>query len=108
MTAGVVAVCGATGRQGGAVSRSLLRNGWPVRALTRRPDKKPAQDLAESGAEVVQADMDDPDSLRSAFEGADGVFNVQNGIASGFDKEISRGRNVADADKATGVRHLVH
>ena len=31
-------VTGATGRQGGAVARHLLGEGWKVRALTRNPD----------------------------------------------------------------------
>lgn len=30
-----VLVTGATGQQGGAVTRHLLTDGWPVRALTR-------------------------------------------------------------------------
>jgi uncharacterized protein YbjT (DUF2867 family) len=60
------------------------------------------------GAAVVRADMDDPGTLREAFEGAHGVFSVQNGIASGFDREIAQGRNVADAAKAAGVAHLVY
>jgi uncharacterized protein YbjT (DUF2867 family) len=52
--------------------------------------------------------MNDPASLRRAFEGATGVYSVQNGIASGFDQEVRQGRNVADAAEAAGVRHLVY
>jgi uncharacterized protein YbjT (DUF2867 family) len=52
--------------------------------------------------------MDDPKSLRSAFEGADGVYSVQNGILSGFEREVEQGRNVADAARAAGVRHFVY
>ncbi|HJP64896.1 MAG TPA: NmrA/HSCARG family protein [Actinomycetota bacterium] len=108
MGAELISVCGATGRQGGAVARTLVRDGRRVRALTRRADRGPARDLAAAGAEVVQADMDDPASLRAAFDGADGVFSVQNGIASGFDREVQQGRNVADAAQAAGVAHLVY
>src|SRR5919108_5913239 len=99
-----IAVCGATGRQGGAVVRSLLRRGWEVRALTRKPARARARSLQSLGAQIVLADMDEPKSLRAAFAGAAGVFSVQNGIASGFDREIAQGRNVADAARATGVR----
>ena len=103
-----VAVCGATGRQGGAVTRSLLGRGWTVRALTRRPEQPAARTLANLGATVVTADMDDPDSLRRAFEGADGVFSVQNGMVAGFEREVDQGRNVADAANSVGVSHLVY
>jgi uncharacterized protein YbjT (DUF2867 family) len=108
MGADLIAVCGATGRQGGSATRSLLRNGFRVRALTRRPSRRKARALAETGAEVVQADMDDPATLRTAFDGAHGVYSVQNGLKSGFDREVAQGRNVADAAKETGVRHLVY
>lgn len=103
-----IVVCGATGRQGGSVARSLLQAGWTVRAMTRRPNTRKAAVLSDLGAHVVQGDMDDPKSLRDAFDGAYGVYSVQNGIASGFDREVAQGRNVADAAKATGVRHLVY
>jgi predicted amino acid dehydrogenase len=75
-----VAVCGATGRQGGAVARRLIERGWKVRALTRRPDSKKARVLAEGRAEVVRADMTDRRSLEAAFQGAYGVYSVQNPI----------------------------
>jgi uncharacterized protein YbjT (DUF2867 family) len=103
-----VAVCGSTGRVGGAVARSLLEHGWNVRALTRKPRRSPAGVLAGLGAEVVEANMDDPASLRKHFAGAHGVFSVQNGLKSGFDKEVRQGRNVADAAQTCGIRHLVY
>jgi uncharacterized protein YbjT (DUF2867 family) len=108
LAADVIAVCGATGRQGGAATRSLLRAGWNVRALTRNPNRRRARALAELGADVVRADMNDPVSLRAAFEGAHGVYSVQNGLKSGFNQEVAQGRNVADAAKDVGVRHLVY
>lgn len=103
-----VAVCGATGRVGGAVARNLLEQGWHVRALTRKPKSEKARDLAGMGAEVLKADMNEPASLREPFAGAYGVFSVQNGLKSGFDKEVRQGRNVAGAAHESGVRHLVY
>lgn len=104
----VVAVTGATGRQGGAVTRHLLAEGWRVRALTRDPSSAKAKLLAESGAEVVRADMADVDSLRPAFAGVHGVFSVQNPMICGLDEEIAQGRNVGDAAAEAGVRHVVY
>jgi uncharacterized protein YbjT (DUF2867 family) len=105
---GTVVVCGATGRQGGAVARHMLARGWPIRALSRSPDSAKCQALRERGAEIVGADMADRAALDRAFEGAYGVFNVQNPQIAGFDGEVAQGRNVADAAKAAGVRHLVY
>jgi uncharacterized protein YbjT (DUF2867 family) len=104
----VVVVTGATGRQGGAVARHLLSDGWRVRALTRKPKGKPARRLAALGAEVVGADMARRATLDVAFRDAYGVFSVQNPMTAGFDGEIDQGKNVADAAKKAGVQHVVY
>ena len=101
-------VCGATGRQGGAVARHLLRDGWHVRALTRTPTGTPGEALAQVGAEVVGADMGDPASLRASMRGAYGVYSVQNPMISGHEAEIAQGRHVADAALEAGVEHVVY
>ena len=104
----VVVVTGATGRQGGAVTRALLAGGWTVRAMTRRPHQGAARALAAAGADVVTADMEDPASLDRAFAGAYGVYSVQNFMISGLDGEVRQGRNVADAAHRAGIGHLVY
>ena len=106
----IIAVTGATGQQGGAVARKLLADGWKVRALTRDVDKPAVQELASLGAEVVSGDMDERAQLDAAFEGAYGVFSVQNFWLPnvGFEGEIRQGKNVADAAKAAGIQHLVY
>lgn len=105
---GVIAVVGATGRQGGAVVRHLLADGWRVRALTRDPESDRSRGLEARGAEVMVCEMERPDTLVHAFAGAYGVFSVQNPMIAGFEGEVRQGKNVADAAKATGVRHLVY
>jgi uncharacterized protein YbjT (DUF2867 family) len=106
----MIAVTGATGQQGGSVARKLLADGWKVRALTRDVNKPAAQELASLGAEVVPGDMEDRAQLDAAFEGAYGVFSVQNFWLPnvGFEGEIRQGKNVADAAKAASVQHLVY
>ena len=106
----VIAVNGATGQQGGAVTRKLLADGWKVRALTRDVNKPAAQELASIGAELVAGDMEDRAQLDAAFKDAYGVFSVQNFWLPnvGFDGEIKQGKNVAEAAKAAGVQHLVY
>lgn len=104
----VVAVAGATGRQGSAVARHLLDSGWRVRALTRDPGSVAARTLQDRGAELRRVEFDDLPSLRDAFQGAHGVFNVQNPMTSGIDAEIRHGSNVADVAAEAGVDHVVY
>ena len=104
----VIAVVGATGLQGTAVTRRLLQEGWGVRALTRSPDGDKARALAALGAEVVKTDSADPASLARAFDGVHGAYNVQNHHISGYDGELAQGKNVADAVAGTGGAHLVY
>jgi uncharacterized protein YbjT (DUF2867 family) len=99
---------GATGLQGGAVTRRLLQDRWPVRALTRKPDGEKARALAQLGAEVVKADTSDPVSLERAFDGVHGVFSVQNHHISGYDGEVQQGKQVAAVAKRVGVSQLVY
>jgi uncharacterized protein YbjT (DUF2867 family) len=105
----LILVCGATGKQGGAVARSLLERGFRIRALTRDPHKPEAQALADQGAEVVPGDMEDRSSMeRALVEGIYGVFSVQNFWETGYDSEVQQGKIVADAAKAAGVEHFVY
>jgi uncharacterized protein YbjT (DUF2867 family) len=103
-----IVVTGATGHQGGAVARHLLRGGWRVRALTRDPTSARARALAALGAEVVRGDMGDPASLRPVFAGAHGAYSVQNPMIGGLEAEVRQGRTVADVASEAGVRHLVY
>jgi uncharacterized protein YbjT (DUF2867 family) len=104
----IAAVVGATGRQGGAVPRSRLADGWQVRALTRQPQSAAARRLAALGAVVTRADLIMPDTLSNAFRDASGVYSVQNPVISGLETEIERGKYVAEAAKRAGVRHVVY
>jgi uncharacterized protein YbjT (DUF2867 family) len=104
----LIVVAGATGKQGGAVARSLLDRGFRVRGLTRNPQKPEAQALADQGAEVVQGDMEDRSAMDRVLEGAYGIFSVQNFWETGYDREVQQGKTVADAAKAAGVEHLVY
>src|SRR5690554_2213956 len=76
-----IAVVGATGSQGGGLARAILNDPdgpFRARALTRQPDADKAAELARRGAEVVEADLDDLESLKRAFRGAHGAFCVTN------------------------------
>ena len=98
----LIAVIGATGQQGGGVVRALQASGqFKVRALSRDPDKH--RQLTE---EVVQADLDRPETLNAAFAGADGVFLVTSFWGPGTD-EFKQATAAVRAAKEAGVKHFI-
>jgi uncharacterized protein YbjT (DUF2867 family) len=103
-----IVVTGVTGLQGGAVARRLLEDGWQVRGLTRNAASKQARALRALGAEVVRGDMAEAASLRPVFEGAYGVYSVQNPFIGGPEAEVKQGKNVAEVARDVGVQHLVY
>lgn len=110
----IVLVFGATGQQGGAVASALRQQGWAVRALVRNPDSVNAQALSSKGIAVVQGDLSDTQSMRSAMTGVYGVFSVQpsSGQGAAYNvtdaDEIAYGKAIADLAVESGVQHLVY
>ncbi|XP_039592672.1 nmrA-like family domain-containing protein 1 isoform X1 [Polypterus senegalus] len=104
-----VVVFGATGAQGGSVAKALLSDGsFHVRAVTRNPRKRAARELARLGAEVVKADLERPESLRLALDGASAIFLVTDYWELGDkEREVTQGKAVGDLAKKVGVRHVV-
>jgi len=102
-------ITGATGRQGGAVLRHLLKQrGWKLRALVHRADPRGVDGLKQQGVEFVQGDLEDVSSLEAAVRGVYGVYSVQNFWAVGAKREVQQGKNLAAVAKKAGVQHLVY
>ena len=101
-----VVVIGATGKQGGAVLKSLLERGHEVRAVTRNPDSAKARELAKAGITLVRASLEDTAALTKVLEGATSLFAMTTPYEGGTQAETRQGTSAADAAKATGV-HLV-
>ena len=107
----IIAVAGATGAQGGGLTRAILADpsgGFAVRALTRDVNSDKSKALAAAGAEVVVADVDDVESLKKAFKGAYGAYCVTF-FWDHFspEKEGQQARNMAIAAKDAGVKHAI-
>ncbi|MFD3523092.1 NmrA/HSCARG family protein [Streptomyces sp. NPDC058653] len=106
-----IAVLGATGRQGGGLVRAILDDPaapFAVRAITRDADSDRAQQLANAGATVAEADLSDPAGLRQAFAGAHGAYLVTNFFASmSADVEKGQARAAAQAAKDAEVPHVI-
>ncbi|BGP17627.1 hypothetical protein JCM10213_001278 [Rhodosporidiobolus nylandii] len=100
----MIAVVGATGTQGRSVVASLLSStDTSVRALSRDPANAASVLGSNSRLTIVKADLDEPESLKTALEGAQAVFAM---TATG-PAEQQQGRNLVDAIKASGIEHLV-
>ncbi len=107
----VIAVLGATGAQGGGLVRAILNDsngGFAARVLTRDVNGAKAKEFAKLGAEVVAADVDNPESLKKAFEGAYGAYCVTFFWAHfSAEKEMAEAKAMAEAAKAAGLRHVI-
>src|SRR5690348_1908381 len=107
----IIAVVGATGAQGGGLARAILADphgGFAVRALTRDLNSEKAKALARRGAEVVATDLDDPESLMKAFDGAYGAFCVTFYWAHySPEKELAEAAYMAQAAKQSGLKHVI-
>jgi uncharacterized protein YbjT (DUF2867 family) len=103
-----VLVTGATGNQGGAVARALLKKGHKVRALTRKPDSTGALALKQLGAELAVGSFDDRDALVRAMTGVDAVFIMGTPFEAGMETETRQGIAAVDAARAAGVKHVVY
>ncbi len=68
-------VAGITGQVGGATARTLLEQGFGVRALVRDPRK--AVDWAARGVEVRCGDLTDSKAVAAALAGVEGAFLMQ-------------------------------
>jgi uncharacterized protein YbjT (DUF2867 family) len=104
----IILVTGATGNQGGAIARRLLSQGFRVRAMTRNPDSDKARFLTRLGAQVVQGDFDEPQSLERALEGVWGAYSVQNSWEAGVEKEEEQGKLFAELARGKGIGHFVY
>jgi uncharacterized protein YbjT (DUF2867 family) len=107
----IIAVVGATGSQGGGLVRAIQRDAsgeFTARALTRDVRSTKAKELAKLGAEVVAADVDNPESLKKGFRGAYGAFCVTFFWAHfSPDKEQAEAKAQAEAAKAAGLQHVI-
>ena len=108
----IILVTGATGTQGGAVIRHLLKNGHKVRAITRKPEAPstltPLLAKYPENLEIVRGDYNDLDSLKAALTGVTGVFSVQNYDFEDESGEKRQADTLINLAKHAGVQTFVH
>ncbi len=109
----LVLVTGATGFVGSAVARTLLADGFRVRALARAAS--PRRNLEGLNVEIVEGDLGDAASLSTALAGTRYLFHVAADyrLWAKDPEEIVRNnragtQTVMDAALAAGVERLVY
>jgi NAD(P)H dehydrogenase (quinone) len=100
-----IGVTGATGKLGRLVVHELLDSqpAGDIVAIVR--DEAKAADFAATGVQVRVADYDDPAALRSALAGVDKLLLIS---SSEVGRRFPQHKNVIDAAKEAGVKHLVY
>jgi uncharacterized protein YbjT (DUF2867 family) len=107
----MILIVGVTGVLGSETARQLLAAGHKVRGLTRYPEN--AADIKKLGAEIVQGDLIDKDSLVLACQGVDVVLAAAHQLM-GAGKYASQAvddqghRTLIDVAKESGVKHFVY
>lgn len=106
-------VTGASGFVGAAVARNLLQAGWQVRVLLRASsDRRNLQGLA---VECVEADLQQPASLRPALQGCEALFHVAAEYrlwtrepASLYRSNVEGTRHLLTAAGESGIARIVY
>src|SRR5260370_5412771 len=90
-----VVVTGGTGKQGGAVVKSLLERGHEVRAVTRSTESAKARELANAGVTLVRASLEDTAALTKALECATSLFAMTTPFEGGTQFETPQAISTA-------------
>jgi uncharacterized protein YbjT (DUF2867 family) len=107
----IITVFGATGAHLILFFNSIMEDkdgSFTARAVTRDVNSDKAKQLAQLGAEVVAADIDDPQAVLKALDGAYGAYFVTFFWAHfSVDKEKTEAAIFADAAKKAGLKHAI-
>lgn len=102
------AIMGTTGQTGSAALAAALAAGHEVKAIVREPSQ--AATLAEKGAVLAKADLDNVAALTAAFASADAVYvlnPVPHTAEDVFAAAAKNGAAIAEAIRRAGVPHVV-
>ncbi|MBR8833059.1 MAG: NmrA/HSCARG family protein [Stigonema ocellatum SAG 48.90 = DSM 106950] len=110
---GKILLIGVTGGTGGNVVKGFLEQGVTnLRAITRTIDmNRPSlSKMNDAGVELVEANLDDENSLAAAFAGISAIYCHATSADSAKPDplEVERAKRVAQAAKGANIKHLVY
>ncbi|UKM65381.1 NmrA/HSCARG family protein [Flavobacteriaceae bacterium GSB9] len=107
----IITVFGATGAQGGGLARAILKDinsKYKVRAVTRDPQSEKAKALSQMGAEVVEADLNNPKSIKKVLKGATRAYFVTFFWEHfSAEKEYQQIKDFIEVAKESNLEHIV-
>ncbi|MEZ6153639.1 MAG: SDR family oxidoreductase [Pirellulaceae bacterium] len=104
-----ILLTGATGYIGGRLLPLLEELGYPVRCLTRRSGS--IESSVDTGREIVEGDVLEPNSLPAAMAGIDTAFYFVHSMGSTADfeeQDRQAAQNFSAAAKTAGVRRIIY
>lgn len=102
-----ILITGASGQLGQIILDQLLEaDAQNIIATTRSPEK--LADYAAKGVEVRAADFDDPESLATAFAGADRLLLISTDALGVPGKRLNQHKAAVTAAQEAGVSHIAY
>src|SRR5919199_5400528 len=108
-----ILLIGVTGGTGGNVVKGFLEQGVTnLRAITRKIDldRPSLAKMSDVGVELVEANLDDEDSLEAAFVGISQVYCHATSADStkAHPLEVERAKRIARVAKKANIKHFVY
>lgn len=103
-----ILVIGSTGKQGTAVVKQLLEDGWHVRTFTRNKNNEKLTSIHNGQLEIFEGDLSDRESLTQAMADQYGVYSVQPIIPDHVEEELKQGEHIIETAEEQGVKYVVY
>jgi uncharacterized protein YbjT (DUF2867 family) len=114
MSKSLLAVFGATGNQGHSTAHAILSSlslsqRYAVRAISRNTSHPKMLALKTAGAQLAQADLDNPSSFPAALKGVSHLFLMTTTSYTGNTREIEtrQAKSVCAAALDAGVKYII-
>jgi NAD(P)H dehydrogenase (quinone) len=101
----MIAITGATGHLGSQIVAQLAKKINPAEIVAIVRNEEKASDLKELGVNIRVADYHNTEALKNALSGVEKVMLVS---SSDFNDRLQQHKNVVDAAKNAGVKHIVY